>query len=128
VSRRATGRIYDTSRPQRPADSAIDVVAHAVTVSVEAVRVVVQDLGPGSGTVSTIDVTERTKNPTDITVGSSPGGMALTRDGKTALVGNTRSDTVSTIDVKTQSPRSRVPLVVSAETLRAWVGSSRTNQ
>jgi DNA-binding beta-propeller fold protein YncE len=43
--------------------------------------------------VSTIDVTERTKNPTDITVGSSPGGMALTRDGKTALVGNTHSDT-----------------------------------
>jgi YVTN family beta-propeller protein len=67
------------------------------------VRVVAQDLGPGSGTVSTIDVTERTKNPTDITVGSSPGGMALTRDGKTALVGSTHSDTVSTIDMKTRT-------------------------
>jgi YVTN family beta-propeller protein len=67
------------------------------------VRVVAQDLGPGSGTVSTIDVTEKTKNPTDITVGSSPGGMALTRDGKTALVGNTHSDTVSTIDMNTRT-------------------------
>jgi DNA-binding beta-propeller fold protein YncE len=42
------------------------------------VRVVAQDLGPGSGTVSTIDVTERTKNPTDITVGSAPFVVAVT--------------------------------------------------
>ena len=78
MSRRATGRIYDTSRPQRPADSAEDAVADAVTVSVEAVRVVAQDLGPGSGTVSTTDVTERTKNPTDITVGPQPVAVAIT--------------------------------------------------
>ena len=76
MSRRATGEIYDTSRPQRPADSAEDVVADAV--SVEAVRVVAQDLGPGSGTVSTIDVTERTKNPTDITVGLTPVEVVIT--------------------------------------------------
>ena len=78
MSRRATGRIYDTSRPQRPADSAVDVVADAVTVSVEAVRVVAQDLGTGSGTVSTIDVTERNKNPTDITVGLTPVEVVIT--------------------------------------------------
>jgi YVTN family beta-propeller protein len=32
----------------------------------------------GSGSVSTIDVATRTKNPTDITVGSTPFGVAVT--------------------------------------------------
>ncbi len=31
-----------------------------------------------SGTVSTIDVKTRTKNPTDIAVGSGPAGVAVT--------------------------------------------------
>ena len=39
---------------------------------------------PGSGSVSTIDVATRTKNPTDITVGNHPPGVAITPDGKTA--------------------------------------------
>ena len=41
-----------------------------------------------SGTVSTIDVKTRTKNPTDITVGAGPLGVAVTPDGKTAFVTN----------------------------------------
>jgi YVTN family beta-propeller protein len=53
------------------------------------------------GVVSTIDVTTRTKNPTDIAVGSIPVGLAVTPDGKTLFVVNRRSDSVSTIDVKT---------------------------
>jgi YVTN family beta-propeller protein len=70
----------------------------------------------GSGTVSTIDVKTRTKNPTDITVGESPGGVAVTPDGKTAFVvrgnlgatafggaGTPSGDSVSTIDVKTRT-------------------------
>jgi YVTN family beta-propeller protein len=59
---------------------------------------------PGSpGTVSTIDVKTRTKDPTDIAVGALPAGVAVTPDGKTAFVTNLRSDTVSTIDVKTRT-------------------------
>jgi YVTN family beta-propeller protein len=56
-----------------------------------------------SGTVSTMDVKTRTKNPTDITVGSGARGVAVTPDGKTAFVANLGSDTVSTIDVKTRT-------------------------
>jgi YVTN family beta-propeller protein len=56
----------------------------------------------GSGTVSTIDSKTRTKNPTDITVGSFPAGVAVTPDGKTVLVANRNSATMSTIDVKTR--------------------------
>jgi YVTN family beta-propeller protein len=53
--------------------------------------------------VSTVDVKTRTKNPTDIPVGSGPQGLAITPDGKTAFVTNTISGTVSTIDVKTRT-------------------------
>jgi YVTN family beta-propeller protein len=56
-----------------------------------------------SSTVSTIDVKTRTKNPTDITVGRLPFGVAITPDGRTAFVTNLGSDTVSTIDVKTRT-------------------------
>jgi DNA-binding beta-propeller fold protein YncE len=66
---------------------------------------VAQDLGPGSGTVST-------KNPTDITVGAFPKGVAVTSDSKTAFVTNANfgnvqegpiGDSVSTFDVKTRT-------------------------
>src|SRR5262249_24461631 len=56
---------------------------------------------PGIDTVSTIDVKTRTKNPTDITVGSLPFGVASPPDGKTACVTTIGPDTVSTIDVQT---------------------------
>ena len=62
-----------------------------------------------SGSVSTIDVQTRTKDPTDITVGSNPDRVAVTPDGKTVFVANTESDTVSTIDVKT---RTKHPTVI----------------
>src|SRR5262249_28645822 len=57
---------------------------------------------PGN-TVSTIDVNTMHKNPTGITVGSDPYGVAITPDGKTAFVTNTFSGSVSTIDVKTRT-------------------------
>jgi large repetitive protein len=57
----------------------------------------------GSGTVSTIDVNTRTKNPTDISVGPLPAGTAVTPDGKTLFVILRNSDTVSSIDVKTRA-------------------------
>ena len=53
--------------------------------------------------MSTIDVKTRTKNPTDIPVGTNPVGVAITPDGKTAFVTNHVSGTVSTIDVKTRT-------------------------
>jgi YVTN family beta-propeller protein len=53
--------------------------------------------------VSTIDVKTRTKNPTDIAVGTAPLDVAVTPDGKTAFVANAASDSVSTIDVKTRT-------------------------
>jgi YVTN family beta-propeller protein len=56
-----------------------------------------------SGSVSTIDVKTQTKDPTDISVGTLPVGVAVTPDGKTAFVVNRDSGTVSTIDVKTQT-------------------------
>jgi YVTN family beta-propeller protein len=59
---------------------------------------------PGSiGTVSTIDVKTRAKDPTDIVVGPGAVGLAITPDGKTAFVANRSGDTVSTIDVKTRT-------------------------
>src|SRR5262245_12769366 len=61
----------------------------------------------GSGSVSTIDVTTRTKNPTDIPVGPFPVGLAFTPDGKTAFVTNrgigVGTGSVSTIDVDTRT-------------------------
>ena len=57
----------------------------------------------GSGTVSTIDVKTRTKDPNDIPVGASPAAVKITPDGKTAFVANNFSNSVSTIDVKTRS-------------------------
>jgi YVTN family beta-propeller protein len=56
-----------------------------------------------SGTVSTIDVKTRTKDPTDIPVGRFPTGVGFTPDGKAAFVANRDSGTVSTIDVKTRT-------------------------
>src|SRR5262245_17542916 len=57
----------------------------------------------GSGSVSTIDLKTRTKNATDIPVGTLPIGVAVTPDSKTAFVANTGSGSVSTIDVKTRT-------------------------
>lgn len=59
------------------------------------------------GTVSTINVKTGKKDPTDITVGGTPYGVAITPNGKTAWVvnGNRPTDlqtTVSTIDVRTR--------------------------
>src|SRR5262249_46600448 len=56
-----------------------------------------------SGTVSTIDVKTRRKDPNDITVGSQPVSVAVTPDVKTAFVANAGSGSVSTIDVKTRT-------------------------
>jgi YVTN family beta-propeller protein len=56
-----------------------------------------------SGTVSTIDVKTRTKDPTDIDVGARAGSVAFTPDGKTAFVTHEFRDTVSTIDVKNRT-------------------------
>ena len=53
--------------------------------------------------MSTIDVKTRTKNPDDITVGSQPFGVAVTSNGKTALVSNSGDGTVSTIDLTTRT-------------------------
>jgi YVTN family beta-propeller protein len=55
------------------------------------------------GTVSTIDLKTRTKDPTDITVGPQPGGPGVTPDGKTVFVASYGNGTVSTIDVKTRT-------------------------
>jgi YVTN family beta-propeller protein len=66
--------------------------------------------GVSSNWVATIDVKTRTKNPTDIPVGSTPPTevvapwrVAFTPDGKTAFVASPATDTVSTIDVKTRT-------------------------
>src|SRR5262249_12679488 len=56
-----------------------------------------------SDTVSTIDVKTRTKNPDDIPVGSNPGLVAVTPNGKSAFVANRTSGTVWTIDVETRT-------------------------
>jgi YVTN family beta-propeller protein len=55
------------------------------------------------GAVSTIDVKTRTKNHTDITVGTQSLGLAITPDGKTAFVSNGQGGTVSAIDVKSRT-------------------------
>jgi len=63
----------------------------------------------GSGTVSTIDVKSRIKNPTDITVGPEPFGVTVTRTARPFLVTHANvlvtpvPGSVSTIDVKTRT-------------------------
>jgi DNA-binding beta-propeller fold protein YncE len=54
-------------------------------------------LDPGSGTVSTIDVKTRTKNPTDIAVGSIPTGFKVSPDGNTLFAVSGYSGTVSPV-------------------------------
>src|SRR5215510_11652665 len=71
-----------------------------------------------NGSVSTIDVKTRTKNPTDITVGSQPFGVAVTPDGKTAFVTNSGGGTVSTIDV---TSRTKDPTDIPVGTFPAGV-------
>jgi YVTN family beta-propeller protein len=63
-------------------------------------------------------VKTRTKNPTDITVGTRPGDVAITPDGKTAFVVNNGSGSVSTIDVKT---RAKNPTDITIGTLTLGV-------
>ena len=59
---------------------------------------------PGiAGSVSTIDVATRTKNPTDITGFSHPSSVDITPDGVTAFVTNFGDDSVSAIDVATRT-------------------------
>jgi YVTN family beta-propeller protein len=49
-----------------------------------------------SGTVSTIDVKTRTKDPADISVGGGPlSGVEITPDGKTVFVNNPGAGVVS---------------------------------
>jgi YVTN family beta-propeller protein len=50
-----------------------------------------------------IDLKTRTKHPTDIPVGSLPFRVAVTPNGRTALVTDGGAGTVSTIDVKTRT-------------------------
>jgi DNA-binding beta-propeller fold protein YncE len=56
-----------------------------------------------NGSVSTIDVKTRAKNPNDIAVGPNRSGVAVTPDGRTAVVVNNNRGSVSTIDVKTRT-------------------------
>ncbi len=56
-----------------------------------------------SASVSTIDVKTRTKNPTDIPVGTGPYDVGVTPDGMTAFVTYNLGDSVSTIDVKSRT-------------------------
>jgi YVTN family beta-propeller protein len=72
-----------------------------------------------SGTVSTIGVKTRTKNPTDIAVGSGPTTLAVTPDGKTAFVTNALRNTVSTIDVKTRE-KHPADVPVGARSRSGW--------
>src|SRR5262249_56056127 len=54
-----------------------------------------------SDTVSTIDATTLTKNPTAITVGAGAVQVAITPDGKTAFVPNAPPAPASTLPLKT---------------------------
>jgi YVTN family beta-propeller protein len=70
------------------------------------------------GTVSTIDVKTRTKDPTDITVGPQPAAPAVTPNGKTVFVANYGNGTVSTIDVKTRTKDpTDIPVGVNPSTI-----------
>jgi YVTN family beta-propeller protein len=56
----------------------------------------------GSGTVSVIDTSTNTVSTT-ITVGTNPGGTAVTTDGATAYISNYTDNTVSVIDTSTNT-------------------------
>src|SRR5215211_1928339 len=85
-------------------------------------RAIVLVANANSGTVSTIDLKTRTKDPTDIPVGSRPTQVRVTPDGKTAFVTNQVSGTVSTIDVKT---RKKHPADITVGSLSGGVAVAR---
>jgi YVTN family beta-propeller protein len=63
----------------------------------------ISQVAPSGDSVSTIDVKTRTKDPTDIAVGSLPWWEAVTPDGKTDFVSNVVGGALSTIEVKTRT-------------------------
>jgi YVTN family beta-propeller protein len=101
------------TRAKNPTDIPVGANPNRVAVTPDGKTAFVTNFGPftslymptpGSiGTVSMIDVKTRTKEPTDIPVGSGAVGVAVTPDGKTAFVANRASGTVSTVDVKTRA-------------------------
>ncbi len=101
------------TRTKNPTDIPVGPYPVAVKVTPDGNTAVVTNFGPfpslsdpaaaSPGTVATFDVKTRTKNPTDIPVGVGAVGLAITPDGKTAVVANRASGTVSTIDVKTKT-------------------------
>jgi YVTN family beta-propeller protein len=97
------------TRAKNPSDLAVGSSPTGVAVAPDGKTAFVansnlrEGRSPASDTVSTIDVRTQTKNPTDITVGAMPVGLAVTPDGKTVFVPNLGSGTVSTIDVKTRT-------------------------
>jgi YVTN family beta-propeller protein len=92
-----------------------EVSAVAARTRCRATALVAND---GSGTVSTIDVKTKTKNPTDITIGRAPIGVAVTPDGKTAFITDGLTGTVSTIDMKTRTVN---PTDIAVGSLAFWV-------
>jgi YVTN family beta-propeller protein len=70
------------------------------------------DTNPGA--VWVVDVATDTVNPTPITVGNSPHGLAFSPDGTTAYVTNFQDGTVSVIDVATDAVSSTITLPVPA--------------
>jgi DNA-binding beta-propeller fold protein YncE len=101
------------TRTKDPTDIPVGPYTNRVAVTPDGKTAFVTNFGPftslnvptpGSiGTVSTIDVKTRTKEPTDIAVGSGAVGVAVTPDGKTAFVAQLDSGTVATIDVKART-------------------------
>jgi YVTN family beta-propeller protein len=100
-----------TTRTKDPSDIIVGSVPAGVTFGSIPIGVGVTPDGKTAfvanafgGSVSTIDVKTRTKNPDDIAVGPNAFGLALTPDGKTAFVTQgPGGDSVSTIDVKTKT-------------------------
>jgi DNA-binding beta-propeller fold protein YncE len=108
-------RIDAKTMTKEPTDTQVTPGLHQITITPDSKTAFVTNYGGDDvtgikvpvGTVSTIDVKTGKKHPTDITVGGTPFGVAITPNGRTAWVvnGNQPTDlqtTVSTVDVRTR--------------------------
>lgn len=112
-------RVDVKTMTKKPSDTAVIPGLHQIAITPDGKTAFVTNYGGDDvtgvkvpvGTVSTINVKTGKKDPTDIAVGGTPYGLAITPNGKTAWVvnGNQPTDlqtTISAINVRTRKKTS----------------------
>jgi YVTN family beta-propeller protein len=113
VANNASGSVSTidlATRTTDPVDIPVGLGAYAVAITPDGSTAFVTkrpelaDPPPAvQGTISTIDIVTRTKDPVDLDDAARPAGIAISPDGRTAYVAQSNADAVATIDVTTRS-------------------------